>query len=71
MDEFANFFKPKSLTLILNANLRSTVYDGKQKIIGTEKLFMNSEAILACGKSPKTRNSEGNDRIPKFIQKME
>ena len=61
---FADFFKNKITRLVESAQINSTVYNGKNKLLVINRPFMESNDIKECMLTLKQKNCEGFDRIP-------
>ena len=66
-EAFANYFESKVNSLISNANINQSVYNGITKIRVNEENFMTLHNVTKAMKEIKLKNSEGCDRIPQRI----
>ena len=55
-DLFAAYFFQKVNVIVNSAAIDPAIYNGKKKINGVSKMFMNNEAIKVCMKSIKKIN---------------
>ena len=64
---FAGFFDKKVVGIVESTRVDPGVYNGRQKIIATDEMFMTGDKILESIKGLKLKNTEGYDRIPQRI----
>ena len=64
---FAGFFDKKVVGIVESTSVDPGVYNGRQKIIATDEMFMTGDKILESIKGLKLKNTEGYDRIPQRI----
>ena len=63
----AGFFDKKVVGIVESTRVDPGVYNGRQKIIATDEMFMTGDKILESIKGLKLKNTEGYDRIPQRI----
>ena len=66
-DCFAEFFDKKVRGIVESVKVDAGVYNGRQKILANDCMFMSGDKIIECIKSLKMKNTEGYDRIPQRI----
>ena len=60
-------FKKKVVGIVESTKVDPGVYNGPQKILAEDSMFMTDEKILECIKGLKIKNTEGYERIPQRI----
>ena len=66
-DKFAEYFDAKIRNLSEQATIDPSIYNGRKKINGVNKMFMDEDSVRECIATIKLKNTEGFDRIPQRI----
>jgi hypothetical protein len=66
-DEYAAFFDQKIRRLVNQIEIDSQVYNGNQKVMSQNKMFMDPNSVKKCMLSLKNKKTEGMDQIPQCV----
>ena len=66
-DEYASFFDQKIRNLVNHVEIDNQVYNGNQKVLSHNKMFIDQVSVKKCMLSLKNKKTEGMDRIPQCV----
>ena len=64
---FATYFEEKIRSITNSTLVDPNVYNGVNKMVAGDEMFMSISEVKSCIKSIKIKNCEGYDRIPQRV----